>query len=136
MSSTRRQPDLAGSVSAFAGILLMVVGVAQGFVGLTAWASNGSPVYAATKHSSYFLHLNTNSWGGLHVVLGVLIFCAGVGISYGALWARVAGIVVVAVSAIANFAFIPIYPFWAILLVALDVLIIWALTTHSGKPLR
>ena len=132
--SSRNQRGLAADLSAFAAILLMVVGVIQGFAGLTAWASNGSKVYAATADKTYFLHLSSGGWGWVHMVLGVLIFCAGVGVASGQTWARVVGIVVASVSAIANFGFVPIYPVWAILLLTLDVLIIWALATYRGRP--
>ena len=131
--SAAKKGGLAADVSAFAAVLLIVVGVLQGFAGLAAWAKKGTGVYAATSDHSYFLHLNTTSWGWLHIVLGVVIFFAGVGIASGQTWARAVGIVVAAVSAVTNFAFVPIYPVWAILLIALDVLIIWALTTYHGK---
>ena len=38
------------------------------------------------------------------------------------------GVTLAVLSAIANFFFIPYYPFWAILIIALDVWVIWALT--------
>ena len=52
----------------------------------------------------------------------------GIGIFQGKNWAAVGGIVIAMFSAIANFFFIPYYPFWAILIIALDVWIIWSLS--------
>jgi hypothetical protein len=49
----------------------------------------------------------------------------------GATWARVIGIILAVLSAIANFAFIPYYPLWSILVIAIDVIVIWALAVHG-----
>jgi uncharacterized protein (DUF983 family) len=47
------------------------------------------------------------------------------------MWARILGIIIAGVSLIVNFAFIPVYPFWAMLIIAVDVLVIWALAAHG-----
>ena len=52
----------------------------------------------------------------------------------GALWARIAGITLASLSALANFFFIPSYPFWALTVITLDIFVIWALAAH-GKAL-
>jgi hypothetical protein len=62
----------------------------------------------------------------------VLIGLAGIGLLAGQTWARVVGIVLAVLSAIANFLFLPYYPFWSILIIGLDVLVIWALSTRAG----
>jgi hypothetical protein len=46
-------------------------------------------------------------------------------------WARIVGVIVATISAIANFAFIPYYPFWSLTIIAIDVFVIWALTVHG-----
>jgi hypothetical protein len=46
-------------------------------------------------------------------------------------WARTVGVIMATVSAIANFAWIPHYPLWAITIIAIDVFVIWALTVHG-----
>ena len=51
----------------------------------------------------------------------------------GQTWARVIGIAVAALSALSNFLFIPYYPLWALVLIALDVAVIWALTTYRPQ---
>jgi hypothetical protein len=58
---------------------------------------------------------------------------AGFGLLSGRTWARVVGITLAALSATANFLFIPYYPFWSILIVAVNVLVIWALTAHGRE---
>ena len=54
----------------------------------------------------------------------------------GQTWARVIGITLAALSALANFAFIPYYPIWALVVIALDVFVIWALAAHGRDITR
>jgi hypothetical protein len=65
-------------------------------------------------------------------LVGLLVLLAGIAVLAGQTWGRVIGIVLAAISAIANFAFIPYYPFWTLTIIALDVFIIWALATHRS----
>ena len=57
------------------------------------------------------------------------------GLLAGRTWARAVGITLTVLSAIANFLFIPYYPFWSMLIIAVDVFVIWALAAH-GRALR
>ena len=61
---------------------------------------------------------------------------AGAFVLRGAVWARVAGIAVAALSAVLNFMWLPYYPVWSILIIAVDVLVIWALTAHGRDITR
>jgi hypothetical protein len=63
----------------------------------------------------------------------VVVAVAGFAVLSSATWARVVGIIVAVLSAIANFLFIPYYPFWSLLIIALDVLVIWALAAYGGR---
>jgi hypothetical protein len=69
-------------------------------------------------------------WGWIHLILGVLVALAGIGIVQGQTWAAVVGITLASLSLLVNFAFIPYYPVWSILIIALDVIVIWALVTY------
>jgi hypothetical protein len=42
-------------------------------------------------------------------------------------------IILAVLSAIANFAFIPYYPFWSLLIITLDIFVIWAVAAHGGQ---
>jgi hypothetical protein len=66
----------------------------------------------------------------------VLVVFAGFAVLSGRTWGRVVAIILAVLSALANFAFIPVYPFWAITIIALDVFIIWALTAHGRDIAR
>src|SRR6478752_7636449 len=122
--------------AAFAAIILMVGGVFQALAGLTAVLKDETTIYAGTGDNSYVFSLDTTSWGWIHLLIGIIAFLAGLGILSGNVLARTVGVVVAAVSAIANFAFIPIYPVWSIVIIAVDVAVIWALTAHGRDITR
>ena len=81
------------------------------------------------------VHVNYTTWGWVHLILGLVAIGAGCGLFTGAMWARVLGITVALVSAIVNFAFIAAFPLWAITMITLDVLIIYAIAAH-GRELQ
>jgi uncharacterized membrane protein (DUF106 family) len=59
------------------------------------------------------------------------MFAAGWGVFTGRVWARAVGIAVALLSAVAQFFYIPYYPVWAVLIIALDVAVIWALASYG-----
>src|SRR5699024_11421037 len=90
--------------------------------------------YWLVPSQNLVITVDYTAWGWVHLVLGVVAFAAGAGILGGRSWARATGVVLAALSAIVNFAFLGAYPLWAILIIALDVLVIYALIAH-GKEL-
>jgi hypothetical protein len=112
----------------FASVMMIVAGIWQSVAGLIAIFEN--EFYLATRN--YLFQFDATSWGWIHLLVGVLIGLAGIGLLAGQTWARVVGIVLAVLSAIANFLFLPYYPFWSILIIGLDVLVIWALSTRAG----
>jgi len=119
----------ATGLTLFAGVILATVGVFQFFQGLAA-IIKGS-FYVVAPNNIY--EFSTSCWGWIHLILGIVLAVTGFFILTGQAWARVIGIVVAALSALSNFLFIPYYPIWALVLIALDVAVIWALTTYSPK---
>jgi len=109
---------LASILMIFTGL----VGFFQGLVGLI----HGS---FYTVHPNYIF--TVGSWGrGLtQLILGAIVFAAGVCLLLGMMWARVVGIVLAVLYGIASFLFLPWYPIWSFILIALNVFIIWALAT-------
>ena len=134
-SSTNRRPESgptnswATGLTLFAGVILATVGVFQFFQGLAA-VIKGS-FYVVAPNNIY--EFSTSSWGWIHLILGIVLAVTGFFILTGQAWARVIGIVVAALSALSNFLFIPYYPIWALVLIALDVAVIWALTTYRPQ---
>lgn len=127
-----KEPDwgfMTDFMSIFAGVLL-VIGAAFGILqGASAIANDD--LYAAG--SDYLYKFDMTVWGWTHVVLGVLGALVAIGIFLGTSWGRVCGMIVAGLSAIANFAFLPYYPLWAITVIAIDVLIIHALATQLKR---
>jgi hypothetical protein len=107
----------------FAAVLMFFGGIMAIFEGIAAIARDD--LIVATRNYAYTL--NVTSWGWIHLILGLLIALAGLALFTGALWARVVGIAVAGLGMIANFLWLPYYPFWAILLIAIDIFVIWAL---------
>ena len=75
------------------------------------------------------------AWGWVHLVVGLVAVAAGFGLFMAAAWARVLGIAVAVISAIVNFGFLAAFPFWALTMIAFDVLIIYAIAAH-GRELQ
>jgi hypothetical protein len=130
--STSRSEDVSGwavGFTVFAAILMIMVGVWQALAGLIAIFEN--EFYVTTRN--YLFEFDATTWGWIHLVVGLLVAFAGWGLLSGQTWARVVGITLAALSATANFLFIPYYPFWSLLIIAVDVLVIWALAAHGRQ---
>jgi hypothetical protein len=82
---------------------------------------------------AYPFRLNTPTWGWIDLIVGLLVAGAGWAVFSGRTWGRIVGIILAALSAVANFLFIPYYPFWAILIIVLAVFVIWALAVHGRE---
>jgi hypothetical protein len=108
----------------FAATVLMLIGVFQAIAGLVAIFDDD--FYLVTRN--YTFDLDVTAWGWIHLLIGILLVIVAYGLFARAAWAGVAAIMLAALSAVANFFFIPYYPFWAILVIALDIWVIWALT--------
>jgi hypothetical protein len=66
----------------------------------------------------------------------LVILFAGFAVLSGQTWGRVIGIILASLSALANFAFIPYYPVWSLVIIGLDVFVIWALAAHGRDITR
>jgi hypothetical protein len=124
MSTTRANDSTwASGVSVFAASMMLVVGAFQFFEGLVAVANDTFYV----KTPNYVLQLDTTQWGWIHMIIGVVVVLAGAFIFTGNIVARSVGILIAGLSALANFFWLPYYPFWSITIIAIDVFVIWAL---------
>jgi hypothetical protein len=120
---------LAASVSIFAGVMLVMTGAFQMLQGLSAILEDTIFVSGL----EYTFEIDVTTWGWIHLVLGAIAVAIGIGIFSAQTWALVGGIVIAALQALSQFMFLPYYPFWAILLIALDVLVIWALANLASR---
>ncbi|PKH40938.1 hypothetical protein SAMN05192575_11166 [Nocardioides alpinus] len=120
---------VAQGATAFAGIMLATasfLGILQGIAAISA-----DNVYVDTLRYTYEFDLTL--WGWIHLMLGIAGVAVGIGILMGKVWALVAGIVMAVLSVFANFAFLPQYPLWSIVIIALDVFVIWALCAQVDQ---
>jgi hypothetical protein len=116
---------------AFAGVIMIISGGLNALYGLIGVVNDEWVVW--TNRSS--LYLDISQWGVVHLVVGLVMLLAGIGVFSGNILARTVGVIAASVSLIANFFFIPAYPLWALIVITIDLLVIWALTAH-GKEMR
>lgn len=112
----------------FAACVLVLIGSFQAIIGLAAIFDDQFYVVAR----NYTFEFDTSAWGWIHLLLGVLLFATGLGLFGRQAWAGATAIVLASISAIVNFFFIPYYPVWAIVVIALDVWVLWSLTRPSA----
>jgi hypothetical protein len=108
----------------FAATMMVLIGSFQFITGLAAIINDDFFVVA----QNYAYDLDISGWGWIHMIVGILLAVGGFFLFAGRAWAAVFAIVLAGLSALANFFFIPYYPFWSILVIALNVWVIWALT--------
>ena len=92
------------------------------------WPTPSSTWWVTSTHSRF----DVTAWGWIHLLVGIGVAAVGVFLLMGNTWARWTGLAVVAVSMIANFASVPYYPVWGIIVLALDGAVIWALTVDTN----
>jgi hypothetical protein len=120
-----------GSV-VFAGVMMMLIGTFHALTGLAAIIENEYFVVGPR----YVYEFDVTAWGWVHLIVGIIVAIAGWAVFSGATWARMVGITLASLSAVANFFFIPYEPVWAILIIALDVLVIASLAAYSPRDSR
>ena len=114
---------------AFAGVMMIISGGLNALYGLIGVVNDEWVVW--TNRAS--LYLDISQWGWVHLIVGLVMLFSGIGVFSGNILARTVGVIAAAVSLIANFFFIPAYPLWALVVVTIDVLVIWALTAHGSE---
>lgn len=116
----------------FAGVLMIFGGLMTLFAGIAAIANDD--VFVATR--DYVYEFGLTGWGWIHLIMGVVITLADAALFQGATWARVVGVALAGLAMLANFLWIPYAPFWAIVLIAINGFVIWALCTAPSPSER
>jgi len=127
MSERESYSSGAVGLTAFASIMLMIAGFFQFFAGLAALLQDEFFVIG----ENYAFELDTTTWGWIHLLIGVILFLAGIFLLQGAVWARTVVVIIASLSAVANFLWLPYQPWWSIIIITLNVFIIWAVTAHG-----
>lgn len=113
----------------FAGIMMILSGVFNVIAGLTGLLRHTWYVVTA----SHLLVFNYVAWGWIDLAIGLLVLLAGISVLHGSTWARVVAVVLAGLSMIGSLASVNSYPVWSIVVLAVDVLIIYALVVHGGE---
>ena len=116
-------------VTVFAGVMMIVGGGFQAFEALAAIVNDKYLVVAP----DYIYSFDLTAWGWIHLIIGLALVLIGICLLMGQGWAKIAGIVVAGIAALANFTWLPYAPFWAIIVIAIDVLVIWALVSSRQQ---
>jgi hypothetical protein len=132
MGETTYEEDKTGkwvAAALFAAVIMTMSGALNICYGVIA-AINDEWVVFGNRGDLYF---DISEWGWIHIILGVVVLASGLALFSGNVAARTVGVIFAAVSILANFLWLPAYPIWSIIIIALDVLVIWALTVHGRE---
>jgi len=127
---TAPEPTVWVSWVVFAGIMLILVGAFQVIDGLVALLKDE---YYVVRPDGLVVNVDYTAWGWTHLLLGILLIAAGAAVFSGRVWGRTIGVIAAVLSAVVNFAFIAAYPFWSVLIITVDILVIYALVAHGGE---
>lgn len=112
--------------AAFAAMIMIIAGVFGMFQGL-AFIAKGT---FYVQPENYWINTGASTWGWWLLIVGLIVFCAGLGVMSGAAWARWTGILIVSIQAVSNFLFIPVQPWWSLTLILVDFWVIHSLFVH------
>jgi len=145
IGSSRTDQDLARTAHAsnesstgwtgwivFAGCMMLLNGFIQAIEGFVALFNSG--YYHVTK-DGLAISVSYTVWGWVHLVLGVAVFAAGLGVMSGNLAARTVGVLLAAFNSLVALVFIEAAPVWCLVLITVNILVIYALIVH-GRELR
>lgn len=127
---SRSRPTAWVGVVLFGGIMMEMVGGFQLIEGLVALFKDE---YYLVSPNGLVIEVNYTAWGWTHLLIGLVAIATGIGVMVGKMWARVLGIVIAVVSALVNIAFLSAYPIWSTIIIAMDVLVIYALAVHGRE---
>jgi hypothetical protein len=130
MASTQTVSPWAHGIAVFAGVVMIIGGAFQALEGLAGIVRDQWLVVLP----EYIYAFDLTVWGWIHLLVGLALLVIGVLLLRGQTWARVAGMVVAVISAILNFVWLPFSPWWALTVIVVDVLVIWALASYLRQP--
>jgi hypothetical protein len=127
------EPTMWAGWVVFGGVMLIMVGAFQIIEGLVALFDDG---FYAVGSNGLVVDVDYNTWGWIHLVIGVIGVLVGLGLLAGNMAARVLGVGIAFVSALTNLAFISAYPVWSTIMIVLDVVVIFAIVVHGHELKR
>jgi hypothetical protein len=116
---------LAAMIMVISGAMNLIQGLSALFRDEAYWVTLNGAV----------LTFDITTWGWIHFIFGILLIVVGFLLMKGSTFARVLGIVLVALNIVAQFSWTTLYPFWSLILITVDILVIYALVIH-GRELK
>jgi len=130
MTNVTRDPDYSSWAvgwAGFAGAMLIMVGIMDIIQGLVAIFNDEFYVIG----QEWVFEFDVTAWGWIHLLWGLVLIASGVGIFSGNVLGRTVGVIAAGLAVIVNFAWLPYYPVWSIIVIAMSIAVIWALTAHG-----
>lgn len=126
-------PKITGWIGwgSFAAIMLILAGGFDMLYGFIALALPDSAYLTAPKGALFLF--DVDGWGWWHVISGVLLILIGAALLSGAKWARIVAVILVTLNAIGQLALLPVQPWWSLIVLTLDILVIYAITVHGRE---
>ena len=123
----KERSSWAVGYAVFAAVVLMMSGAFHFMAGLVGIVDD--EFYVVTQ--KWVFEFDSTAWGWIHMIGGILVVLAGMSVLKGHMYGRIIGTTAAVLSAIANFMWLPYQPWWSLLMIALDMMVIWALTVHG-----
>lgn len=115
----------------FAATMSVLVGAFNVIDGLVALFNDTLYVVGANQ----LLAFDFTTWGWIHLIIGALQVIGGIALFGGRTWAQVLVCVLVGINAITQLVFLPAFPVWSTIVIALDVVTLYAIIVH-GREVR
>lgn len=125
ITSQPLRQSLAAGITMLAVIMLLVSGTLSILRGIADLTEDDKILIP----SEYSYQLDVTGWGWIHLALGVLLVAVAVGMILTATWARVVAVGLAALSIIANFLSLPYCPWGSVIVIGIDLVVIWAIST-------
>lgn len=114
----------------FAGVIILISGVFSVIQALVALIGPNS--YYVLSDGELWL-FDVAGWGWWNLIIGALLVITALALFAGQTWARIVAIILVILSAIGQLLLIPAQPWWSLIVIAIDVLVVYALTVHGRE---
>jgi len=114
----------------FAAFMMFLLGLFHAVAGLVALFKDE---YFLVGKEGLVVNVDYTAWGWIHLLGGALMVVAALGVLTGKLWARLVAVLIALGSALVNLAFLAAHPIWSTIMIAIDILVIWALLVHGDE---